>query len=411
MINRARGRLTLAVVVLVGMTVAACGGEEGDGAASAPAKQAAAESGPVKFGVALAETGPAAATDASYKTGLEAAVKWINDNGGVLGGRRLEPVFRDTGGDPTKGAAAIRELAGDDELAFMVLDPVSPVALAQAPALNQTGVPAISMAASPEVTDAERNPWVFSFGEDSNQTAEEAVRYLAETAGIKKLGMIYENNPFGQGASAASEPLFSKYGAELVGKEGFQTGTANVTAQLRKLRDAGAEGLVIWTYGPGLAAVAQGRQSLDWHPESTTVPGVALPVIADAVGGREKLKGLNGYGIGKTMLAPEEGGSPDPKAREFLDSLPAGYDGDIVQPSWMFDAVRVFAAALEKAGSTEPDKLKAALESGEGFEGLRSTFKFTADDHAGVDIESIGLFRGDAPCTVESGCVAAPGVL
>jgi branched-chain amino acid transport system substrate-binding protein len=408
---RARGRLTLAVV-LVGMTVAACGGDDGAGS-SGPAKEGAAggETGPVKFGVTFAETGPAAATDASYKTGLEAAVKWINENGGVLGGRQLEAVTRDTGGDPTKGAAAIRELAGDDELAFMVLDPVSPVALAQAPALNQTGVPAISMAASPEVTDAKRNPWVFSFGEDSTQTAEEAVRYLADTAGIKKIGMIYENNPFGQGASAASEPLFAKYGAELVGKEGFQTGTANVTAQLRKLRDAGAEGLVIWTYGPGLAAVAQGRQSLDWHPESTTVPGVALPVIAEAVGGREKLKGLNGYGIGKTMLAPEEGGTPDPKARDYLDSLPSGYDGDIVQPSWMFDAVRVFAAAIDKAGSAEPEAIKQALESGEGFEGLRSTFKFTPDDHTGVDIASIGLFRGDAPCTVQNGCVAAPGVL
>lgn len=389
------------VALLAAAMVAAALGAAGTGRS--------AEREPVKFGVTLALTGAGAATDRSYQAGIQAAVAYINAKGGVLGGRKLEAVTRDTATSPTQAASAMRELAGDDSLAFFFLDPISSLALAQAPVATQAARPAIALAAA-DLLDADKNPWIFYFGESTGQTAEVGLRYLAVTRKLKRIGVLYENNPFGAGMIDPSKSVAAKYGATIVGVEGFQPGTTSVSAQLQKLRSAGAQALVLWTYGPGLAVTMRGRQDLNWHPPSITTPGVAVPVIADAVGGAKNLKNVYGYLPGKPMLVSKPGNHPAHAGQVYLRALPRSYHSDLIQPSSSFDAIRTLAAAIDRAKSTDPEAIRRALESAP-YVGVRSTYRFSASNRRGVQIATVGIFRADTVCTKKNGCVAAPGLL
>jgi branched-chain amino acid transport system substrate-binding protein len=368
-----------------------------------------ADKAPVKIGLTVALTGAGAATDNSYRAGVSAAVAYVNAHGGVLGGRKLEVVTRDTGTSATGAAASIRELAGMKDITFFILDPISFLALAQGSTVIQDGRPAVSFSAA-DLVDPNSNSGIYYFGESSQQTADEILYYMVKTRKFQKIGILYENNAFGAGMNTTVQGgVKALSGVTLVGNEGFQSGSTTVAAQLQKLRGAGAQALILATYGPGLATTVRGLQEINWHPPSVTTPGVALPVISKAVGGASNLPNIYGYGVARAILVNKAKNQPSHEGQNYLNALPRSWKSDLVQPAWSYDAILTMAKAINLAKSTDSAAIKKALESRK-WDGIRTDYRFTAPNHRGVDISTAAFFRADSVCTKKNGCLAAPGV-
>ena len=112
--------------------------------------QAARAQDSVKYGVIGQFTGPFAVTGEQYKQGLEA---FLAQHGATAGGRKIELVYRDTGGpNPAQAKRLAEELLVRDKVAILGGLYLSPEAAAAAPAVNETKTPALLFnAASPSL--------------------------------------------------------------------------------------------------------------------------------------------------------------------------------------------------------------------------------------------------------------------
>ena len=109
----------------------------------------------VKYGVIGQFTGPFAVTGEQYKQGLEA---FVAQNGATAGGRKIELVYRDTGGpNPAQAKRLAEELLVRDKVTILGGLYLSPEAAAAAPAVNETKTPTLLFnAASPSLMPASR---------------------------------------------------------------------------------------------------------------------------------------------------------------------------------------------------------------------------------------------------------------
>ena len=114
----------------------------------------------IKIGIIGQFTGPFAVTGEQYRQGIEA---WLAVRGPVTAGRRMELIYRDTGGpNPAQAKRLAEELLVRNKVAVLGGLYLSPEAAAAAPAINETKTPALLFnAASPSLMPASISPRVF----------------------------------------------------------------------------------------------------------------------------------------------------------------------------------------------------------------------------------------------------------
>src|ERR1700744_3884267 len=154
--------------------------------AQAPAK-------PFVFGAVLPKTGAYSQYGDFTEQGLKAAIKEINDKGGILG-RRVEFVVRDDASNPGRSLLAAKELLTERNVDFLYPEIISGLVLATLPYASENKVFTVSNGASPQIGDAKKFPYSF-------QLSDLATKRLAATAaamkklGGKKVGILVSTNP------------------------------------------------------------------------------------------------------------------------------------------------------------------------------------------------------------------------
>lgn len=388
------------VVVLAG-----CGGS------SAP--QPVGVSGdPIQVGVILPLSGANASIGQQQLAGMRAAVEYLQAHGGAMG-HPINLAVRDSTGAPTQAAASLRDLL-QSGVVVVLGDVTSATFLAEAPVFNQAQIPSFSSATADTIWASGANPYAFGVGQGAAaMSAELNVRYLVKNLNLTKIGIIYENGTFGKSSSDASVSALKTYGLTPSATEVFQTGSTDVGSQLQALKSAGAQGLLVWTFGTGLVTVARSLQAMAWSPPSATVTGLSADAVVKATGA-DALKNFFGGPTASRLLVGKVGDNPkNPLTNEFLRLLRAQlnvstFNGEQIGAIVGFDELMVPIGAINKAQSTKGPDIKKALESGAGFDGAEATFHFSSTTHYGIAIEQVGLYQGGLPCP--SGCQAAPGI-
>ena len=414
-----RSLLTGVAVLVIGACASACGSSSssstaassssGSGSGSSSSDSSSSGGGPVKIGATFSLSGPLAAVGAPYEVAFNAAIKYINGHGGVLGGRKLEGIVLDDKGDATQAAATARELTSDG-VSAIVADPSSPAFLPQAPIFDGAKIPVVTGNTAPSSSDPKQDPYVFTIYGTPEDSGNAVADYAIKTRGLKKVAIIYENSAYGNNEYAATKPAITAAGGTVVSSQSFQTGATSVVSQMNQLKASGANVLVMWTYGAGAVSVMQAETAANWHPVTVGPYYIGSnPGFRSAVGssGLKNVFGADG-GAPLSMLYS---GSQTPSARSapYRESL-AGFTGDPIGGIIIFDGVEIVAQAIDKAGSTSPAAVKAAIESGTPFKGIRQDYTFSPTVHHSFDISSSGAFGGSGTCDVQKGCEAAPGV-
>ena len=342
---------------------------------------------PVKIGHIAALSGGSAQSGEAITRGLMVAIDEINANGGVLGGRKLELVQRDDESTPPKGLTAARELISREKVAIIFGGIDSPVALAMAPTLNKEKVPHMAVwAAGTGITRNGANPnYIFRVSAVDVLVDVKLLDYAAKKYGAKKVGLILVNNPWGESNDKGlAEAVKSMTGMEIIGSEKFENNDVDMVPQLTRLKDKGADVLIlVGNAAPG-AQVMKARERLSWK-----VPVVSHWGIS---GGR--FPELTGPTAGDAHFVQTYSffGKQSPVGEKVLAALKAKYPsikgpGDIFAPigtANAYDAMHLVALVIEQAGSTDGDAIRTALEDLKTpYQGLIKAYNkpFTATNH------------------------------
>jgi branched-chain amino acid transport system substrate-binding protein len=327
---------------------------------------------PVKIGLVAALSGASAKSGEGIIRGLTIAIDEINAKGGVLGGRMLELVRRDDESNPNKGQTAARELIDKEKVAILFGGIDSPVSQAIVPVVNTAQVPFMGVwAAATNITRNGANPnYVFRVSAVDVLVDRALINYATKTFSSKKPGLMLVNNGWGEsnlgGLTAAAEAA----GLKLAGAEKFDDKDADMTPQLQRLREAGADTIIlVGNAAPG-AQVVKSLQRSAWVVPVVShwgISGGRFPELAGSWAGKVHfVQTYSFFGtqneVGKRVLAALMAKYPDVKG-----------PGDVTPPVGVanaYDAMQLTALALAKAGSTEGPKLREGFLGIENYQGL-----------------------------------------
>src|SRR5437660_10324145 len=222
---------------------------------------------PVKIGHVAALSGASAQSGEAITRGLALAIDEINAKGGVLGGRKLELIQRDDESNPPKGLIAARELIFKEKVAAIFGGIDTPVSLAIVPLVNKEKKLFMGVwAAGTAITRNGASPnYVFRVSAVDDDVDIKLLKYAHQKFGAKNAGLMLINNPWGQsnekGLTAASnaDPTVKIAG---IGK--FENNDVDMVPQLVRLKDAGADAVILVVNAPPGAQVMKSRERMGW---------------------------------------------------------------------------------------------------------------------------------------------------
>lgn len=249
----------------------------------------------VLIGTTRAASGPMSSLVAEVFAGVDAYLDHINAQGGVHG-RRIRLLALDDGYDPGRAVANVRRLI-DTERVFALFGVAgTPANQAIMPLLAEAGIPSISPLSVSESLRKPFNRYVFhlvcSIADEIDKLAEHmAVR------GIKRVGVVYLNNAFGEEGMTLAERAFAANGIAIAARSGLEANGADMDEVAAYLARNDARTVLLLTTG---------KQTIDFvKAYNRKAPGtqyfgtssMGLHVIAKALG-------RDGAGMVATQITP-----------------------------------------------------------------------------------------------------------
>src|SRR5690606_38796917 len=242
--------------------------------ASASVTAQAKEDGPIRIGWLSSLTGPLSSAAIAENLGVQFAVEQINASGGI-DGRKLELITRDTVGDPTKAVNFAKELAFSEKVSFVIGPVNSGESLATVPILTRAKVPNLIIGTVDELTDAKKYPYAFRVINTNEQWISNANRYAVDTLKHNKIAIIGDTTGYGASSAKRAAGLLEEVGIKPVYSVLIDPNKTDVTDEIQKARDAGADVIMPWTASTGLLArILNARGNKQWD-----VPVVGHPAL------------------------------------------------------------------------------------------------------------------------------------
>ena len=323
-------------------------------ATAAEANPCIGNSGPV--------TGPASFAGKSIRMGAEMAVDEINAKGGVLG-KKLRFIQYDDAGAPPRGVDNVRRIGLKDGCVAMIGGYHSTVALAMRDPIHEIKMVYVGViAANTKVIENGRDPnYMFRVSAKDRWVSKFLVAEALKRAANDKVGIMYENTGWGKGAYPNIQAALREKGRKEVGAETFNWKDTDMTPQLIRLRDAGAEALVMWGLDREGNQIMRSLQKIGWNPVKIGAWGFA--------GNLGELAGeLANCAL--IMQTYSWMGQLEPRAQKLYDVMQSKYgvksQKDIRMGSGVadaYDAVHIIAKAIESAGSYDRQKVYDAMFS------------------------------------------------
>jgi branched-chain amino acid transport system substrate-binding protein len=338
----------------------------------------------LKIGVGGPVTGPNAAFGAQLQKGAEQAVADINASGGVLG-NKLVLEIGDDASKPEQGVSVANKFVGDG-VKFVDGHFNSGVTIPASEVYAENGLLFVTPAATnPQVT--ERGLWdAFRVCGRDDQQGAVAGKYIADHFKDKKIAILHDKTPYGQGLADETKKALNAAGVTEVMYEGIDVGTKDFSALISKMKDAG----VGVTYFGGLHT--EGglivRQSADAGLKSQFISGDGI--VSDEFA---SIAGPAAEGVLNTF-------GPDPRnnpaaadvVKKFRD---AGFEPE-AYTLYSYAAIQVIAQGITKAGAADPQKVAEALKASGPWKTVIGDLSFDAKgDRTSLDYVMYIWKKGD----------------
>ncbi len=339
---------------------------------------------PIRIGVSGPFTGGSSPMGISMREGIRIAAAEINAEGGVLG-RPIELVERDDEARNERGAQVVQELIDKEKVVAGLGIVNTGVALASQRFYQQARIPVITSVATGSLVTKQflppQHPENFVFRVSANDTIQAAMIVVEaiDRRRLSRVAIFHDATNYGQLGREDLERALAARDMVPVAVERFQLRQADMTTQLRRAREAGAQAILTYGIGPELAQIANGMAHLNWQVPLIGSWTLAMSNFIDNAG-----PNAEGARMPQTFI-PEP---TTPRRRAFLDAWrkSTGSARIPVPPAAAqgYDSLLLLAAAIRQAGSTEGDRVREALEDlRETVEGVVMTYHrpFSRDNH------------------------------
>jgi branched-chain amino acid transport system substrate-binding protein len=354
---------------------------------------------PIKIGVDGPFTGGSSSMGVSMRDGVRLAVDEINKSGGVLG-RSIVLVERDDESKNERGVQIAQELVNKEKVVAAVGYINTGVALASQRFFQEAKIPVMNNVATGSIVtrqfDDQPDNYIFRNAAHDSIQAPMIVEEAITRRGFKKVAILADSTNYGQLGREDLERALGLKGVKPVAVEKFNVKDVDMTAQLLKAKEAGAEAILTYGIGPELAQIANGMTKLGWK-----VPMVGSWTLSMA----NFIDNAGPAGEGARMPQTFIQEPTTPKRQSFIINYLKTFNpknariDSPVSAAQGYDSVYLLAAAIKQAGSTEGPKIKAALEDLKTpVEGVVTTYTkpFSAKDHDAItaNIPVFGEVKG-----------------
>jgi branched-chain amino acid transport system substrate-binding protein len=381
-LNQAKGYMKRIVLGVVGVCLLG-------GLFAIPTRSAAGEPQSIKIGAIFSVTGPASFLGAPEKRTVEMLVDKINAEGGVLG-RKIEVVLKDSAGSPEKAVSFAKQLI-EEEKVLAIIGPSTSGETMQIKTLCEESRMILVSCAAAEVIVNPVAKYVFKVPQKDSQAVIWIYRAMKDK-GINKFAVVSSNDGFGNAGKKQLEDLAKPEGLEIVANEVYDKQATDLTDILTKIKSTpGVQAVVNWSIVPAQSIVAKNMKQL----------GLNVPLFQS-------------HGFGNLKYVEQAGvaaeGTLFPAGRLLVvDSLPASHPQKKLLAAYKkdyetkykedvstfgghaYDALLVVVEALKKAGTTDRDKVRDAMENLRGVVGTAGIFNFSAEDHTGLGLDAFEM--------------------
>ena len=325
-------------------------------------------SGPVQVGAVEILSGPSAAYGVAIKAGLELALDEVNGNG-VLGGRKIALTVEDSAGNKDQAINAARKLVGRDHVVAVIGPTLSNEMFAVGPVVNERKIPIIGTSTTAAGITAIGDD-VFRTSLPESDVIPVTLAY-AKAHGVTTIALMYANDDaFSKSGFDTMKAAAEKAGLNIVGIETFGSKDADFSAQLTKIKSLAPTAVGISALVEPIAGVLLQARQLGFGAETRFIGGNGAnsPKLGEIAGAAS-----DGLLVGSPWFV----GKTDPKNEAFVAAFKARYGHDPDQfAAQAYDCMHILAAAIDRAGAAEPDKIREALLKTD-YAGVMGPFSFT----------------------------------
>ena len=327
----------------------------------------------IRIGIPVGLSGANSVVAPSVVQSAELAVEEINAQGGLLG-KKLALEVADDG----SGAAGAQKAF--DSLIFQ--KKVDVLISMETSAARNAGLPIVTRGKTPFIYTSfyegrSCNKYMYVNAWVPDQQVAPIVDYFNKNYKAKTFFLVGSDYAFGRGMLEFTRGYVEKTGGKVVGEEYLPMDGSDWTSVISKLKASGADALITSTAGgaPNVTLTKQLRAA-----------GVKIPYGNLAVDeGTAKSMGTDADGI---FIAGSYFTNIDsPKNKAFMAAMQKKFGANLKTPNDLsvpqYEAVWAYKMAVEKAGSTQADKVIPALAQ-VAYEGPRGLIKMDKQRHAAL---------------------------
>lgn len=339
----------------------------------------------VKVGVVMGLSGPPAIVDfgESYLQGMKLALKDYTAAGGK---HKIEFVIYDDEANPQKAVSLVQRLMQADKVPVIIGTVSSGNVLAFAPIIQKAGVPlVVGPAIASNITTQfieEKPSFIFRCSMVEKFQIEGMLDWGVKT--FKKIGLVHSTTGYGNFAAKEIAEGLKTRNATLVATEAVAPNVSDLTPQMLKMKEAGAE--LVLNFHESFELAFRPMSKIDYKPVIAGNWGLSSLKVRDIVGTKE----IEGTVMGQALDLSLDG------PKQFVARMEKEYGKDFRWPvlsALGYDAAQVTFKALDTAKSLDPEAVRDALEAVDGIKAISATpaKPFGPKDHECLDREHVFL--------------------
>lgn len=383
--------MAIALTCATALATAGCAADESssDNSARSDGSSSGAR-GEITIGASLELSGPTQSIGTAYKNALDLEVAKLNRKG-VLGGRKIKLIIKDNQTKPDQNILNVNDLIKNDHVTAVISGGCSACTVPATGIVEKQKIPMIALSSASAVTEpVAQRQYTFKISPNPSQDAAVLLASL-KAKGVKSIGLLNVDNPYGQDGRASVTELAKKQGIEVLSTQQFGQDDKDMSVQTKKLSALHPDAIVVWAVMPAAGIIAKNLKDT----------GFKGGVYLDAGAGAELfVKGAQDAAEGTHLVFPQvlainDVTSDTPQVRvqkQWYKEYTAKYGAYSGFASFAGDALIMLTHAIERAQSTDGAKVRNSLEN-LGFDGLSGRIQNSPAQHSGLQQKALAVLE------------------
>jgi branched-chain amino acid transport system substrate-binding protein len=282
-------------------------------------------------------------------------------------------------------------------------------ALATTPIMARAKMPNIHPCVVNSLIDPVKYPNAFRMAPSNSQWDDAVRNYCLKILKVKKVAVIGDTTGYGTTAAGDSVAAFKKDGADVVYTAQIDATQPDMTPDMLRMKNAGAEAIVSWSTSTGMAArLFNARAALNWD-----VPFVGHPSLGSGEVGKLIEKPANWdkvYTVNYRSCSFDAQGKLPERTQAFLDKASGKIDLKDTLLWWVLsgvDVVELLSKAVAESGGTAGEGIIKYLNGLTKYPGLFGNYTWSPTQHNGYPTDEVVM--GAANSSKDGALNLAPG--